>query len=76
MDKIKIGDEVMWRGAWGSQPARPARIESMELCELPRMKYGVSVTEAFASDKDRLCVSLTNGSWAYGFQIEPIKTKE
>ena len=29
---LKVGDKVMWRGAWGTQPPLEATIESMQLC--------------------------------------------
>lgn len=73
MSIIKVGDTVMWRGAWGRDAARPAKIVGMELCEAPRMKEGIRVRSAFLADKARLVVDLDNGSWAYGFQIEPIE---
>ena len=72
MNVINVGDTVMWRGKWGADPAKPAKIIRMELCKQERDKYGVEVNSAWVSDKNRLCVDLDNGSWAYGFQIEPI----
>lgn len=72
MEVLKVGDTVMWRGSWGSEPAKRAKIVRMELCKVERDKYGVEVSSAWLQDKNRLCVDLDNGSWAYGFQIEPI----
>ena len=69
---IRVGDEVMWRGAWGSQPPRKVKVLRMELCEYERQKYGVEVEEALLKDKDRLCIDLSSGNWAYGFQIQPL----
>lgn len=68
---IKIGDQVVWRGAWGKDVPRPAVVKDMELCEQPRMKYGLPTNQIFYKDKDRTVFTLDNGSWAYGFQIEP-----
>jgi hypothetical protein len=76
MDIIKVGDEVVWRGAWGHDAPRKTTIKGMELCEAPRMKYGMAVQEIYLVDKDRTVFTLTNGSWAYGFQIEPLKQEE
>jgi hypothetical protein len=73
---IKVGDEVIWRGSWGRDTPAPARIVSMELCESRREKYGITVTEAYEVDKDRLVVTLDNGHWAYGEQLELLKQKE
>jgi len=69
---ISVGDTVMWRGAWGSEPPKQAKIVYMELCVREREKYGIEVEKAYFVDKNRLCVSLDSGHWAYGFQIEPI----
>lgn len=75
MDKsgktIKIGDRVIWRGTWGKEVPRPAVVKQMELCEQPRMKYGVPVENINIKDLERTVFTLDNGSWAYGFQIEP-----
>lgn len=76
MDILKVGDTVMWRGAWGRDAARPAKIENMELCEAPRMKEGVRVRAVDWADKARLVVDLDNGSWAYGFQIEKMEVPD
>jgi hypothetical protein len=48
----------------------------MELCEVPRAKYGIRTDEVHLIDKDRTVFTLTNGSWAYGYQIEPLKQEE
>ena len=69
---ISVGDTVMWRGAWGQDAPKPAKIVHMELCVQERMKYGINVQKAYFVDKNRLCVTLDNHAWAYGFQIEPI----
>ena len=74
MSKIKVGDFVIWRGAFGSDPARPAKIESMQLTEHPRSKYGEDVAEADWSQKNYLIVTLTNGHWAYGEQLQPMQS--
>lgn len=76
MDILKVGDTVMWRGSWGRDVERPAKIIGMELCEAPRMKEGVVVRAADWNDKARLVVDLDNGSWAYGFQIEKMEVPD
>jgi hypothetical protein len=60
----------MWKGAWGSESAKPARVTAMELCAAPRQKYGVPVTEVPRTLKDYVNFTLDNGHWAYGHQIE------
>jgi hypothetical protein len=72
-DKIlKIGDTVVWRAMFGTALPLHAKIKGITLCESERMKSGIEVGEAFWKEKNRLCVGLTNGSWAYGYQISPI----
>ena len=72
MAKIKVGDTVMWRGGFGREAPKPARIVAMDKTEMPREKYGQSVTEADWSEKNYLVVSLNTGNWAYGEQLEPM----
>ncbi len=69
---VKVGDKVMWKGCFGMDPAQVATIESIQLCEQRRTKYGEEVDEAPWTQKDFLVVTLTNGSWAYGEQLSPI----
>ena len=71
-DVVRVGDTVIWRGSWGRDAPKKAVIEQMELCSRPHEKYGESVNSALWKDKDRLCVTLSNGSWAYGYQISPV----
>jgi hypothetical protein len=69
-DLINVGDSVMWKGAWGSESAKPVRVTAMELCAAPRQKHGVPVTEVPRTLKDYVNFTLDNGHWAYGYQIE------
>lgn len=71
---LKIGDKVMWRGAWGKDPAEEAIIEGIELC-LDGAKYGDAVESVSWNDvkNGNVVVSLDNGHWAYGHQIKQIK---
>lgn len=72
--KLKVGDTVMWRGAWGMDPAKPAVVEEIERTEQPRSKYdGVSVSEIDWKDKHYALVTLDNGHWAYGEQLSPMR---
>ena len=70
---LKIGDKVAWRHAWGSGPLAEAVIEHITVTDYPREKYGDD-REKVGWDlvhANRVCVSLSNGSWAYGSQISP-----
>ena len=71
---LKIGDTVRWKGAWGSQPAKDAKIEGIDLTR--GGKYGDPVDEIDWSEVyDRnVCVTLDNGHWAYASQISKKKS--
>lgn len=71
-DVVKVGTKVMWRGSWGSEEPKETEIEYIELCDCEGCKYGEPVSEVRAEDLHRCCVDLTNGHWAYGFQIVEI----
>ena len=73
---LKIGDKVAWRHSWGTGPLEEAVIDSISVTDYPREKYGDARDHAnwglvYAN---RVCVSLTNGRWAYGSQISPVGT--
>jgi hypothetical protein len=76
-DKLKIGDKVMWRGAWNTEPPKEATIESMSLC--PKgSKFGRDIKSADwntvkGNGRGQILVNLDNGHWAYGYQLKPIK---
>lgn len=68
MTTVKIGDTVFWaQTRWG--PPISAVIKNIDLCAAPGVKYGVPVAEVPANLLETCCVSLTNGSWAYGTQL-------
>jgi hypothetical protein len=68
---LKIGDLVNWRGAWGSESAKKARVVSMEEVS-PGEKYGYEINEMEWElvRQNRCVVGLDNGHWAYGNQLE------
>jgi hypothetical protein len=71
MKTLKVGDEVMWRGGFGSEPPRKAKVIGIELCRAGE-KYGEPRESVDWSKKDRIVVDLDNGHWAKGHQIDPI----
>ena len=73
---LKIGDKVAWRHAWGTGPLTEAVVEFITVTDYPRDKYGDDREQANWDlvKANRVCVSLSNGSWAYGNQISPIGT--
>lgn len=70
---LKVGDTVMWRGAWGTGPEAPAVIESIDYVEEEGEKCGVGVDSISWVDvrAGHCVVTLTNGHWAYGHQLSP-----
>jgi len=76
MEKLRIGDKVIWRGSWGKDAPQVAEVEAIELNE-NGMKCGQPFEEIewyLVQDGRNFVVSLTNGHWAYGYQISrPVK---
>lgn len=72
MSKLKIGDEVTWRGSWGNDAPKCAKVEGIEITN--GGKYGKSVNEVeWSKVYDRnVTVDLDNGHWAYASQISRI----
>ncbi len=74
--KLKVGDKVMWRGGWNTDPEKEATVESMELCAVG-CKYGKDVKsvawETIEKGNRSITVTLDNGHWAYVYQLKPIK---
>jgi hypothetical protein len=71
MPKLKVGDTVWWRGSWGSEAPKRTVVKRIELSDRPRSKEGEIVQEVDWDKKDYILVSLDNGHWAYGNQLEP-----
>jgi hypothetical protein len=72
MANITVGDSVLHRDSWGLAVPTQTQIVSMDLCATKGQKHGVNVDFVDDAVKDRLCVVLANGKWAYGYQIDPI----
>jgi len=62
---LRVGDTVLYR-------CRFAKVLHIELCH-DASAYGVEVSAASWSERDRIVVDLDNGHWAYGAQIEPVE---
>lgn len=73
---LKVGDEVMWRGGFGMHDAQPAVVKRIEVMEsIAQKEGGEPVAEVpwinVIDRKVYIVVSLTNGSWAHGYQLDP-----
>jgi hypothetical protein len=75
-ERLMVGDEVLWRGSWGKDPAKITKVTGIELCD-GRSKYGVPVNsiewKGVLNGNVNITVDLSNGNWAYGTQINPLK---
>jgi hypothetical protein len=71
---LRVGDEVVWRGAWGTEAPVHARVIHIE--HTCGEKYGDDVESApWSAMVDReFTVDLDNGSWAYADQITPVRS--
>ena len=70
MSKLKIGDKVWWRGGFGSDPAKVATVEEIEVTG--GYKYGEQVDEVDWSevyDRNVVVSFSDHNNWAYASQI-------
>jgi hypothetical protein len=69
---VSIGDRVVWRGSFGMDAPKGAVIETMEVTDTPRCKYGTPASTVTTDliRSNRVVFGLTNGHWCYSEQIE------
>ena len=68
---LKIGDKVWWRGGFGSEPAKLATVEEIEITN--GYKYGDQVDEVSwkqVYDRNVVVSFSDNDHWAYASQIK------
>jgi len=72
MQVLKIGDTVNWRGNFGSEGRKKAKVEEIQITN--GGKYGDDVDEvSWSKVRDRnVVVDLDNGHWAYANQISRV----
>jgi hypothetical protein len=70
---LRIGDQVMWRGSFGSDKPTIATVTFIEIV-VPPNRHGEEVDSAPWSQKDCLIVDLDNGHWARGIQLKPLNS--
>jgi len=70
MAKLKVGDTVLWRGGFGSNQSKLAKVTGIEKCK-PGSKYGNQVNEVDWNTvkNGNVTIDLDNGHWAHGHQI-------
>lgn len=72
---VKVGDKVMWRGAFGNDEPECATVTSLSITDEPNDKYGKEVSEVSWDlvENERVVFTLDNGHWAYSHQISKIE---
>ena len=73
---IKVGSRVMYRGCFGVDPAKEAKIESITKALEKRSKYGCSTKSIDWDEKEYGCFILSDGHWRYGEQIVDLLDEE
>ena len=66
---IKVGSRVMYRGCFGVDPAKEAKIESITKSLEKHSKDGCSTKSIDWDEKEYGCFILSDGHWCYGEQI-------
>lgn len=66
---IKVGSRVMYRGCFGVNPAKEAKIESITKALEKCSKDGRSTKSIDWDEKEYGCFILSDGHWCYGEQI-------
>ena len=77
--KLKVGDTITYRPAWGSGPAVDAKVEHLAACiEGNAADYGRPVEEVAVEQLvgRTVVADLDNGHWCYANQIDAINGVE
>ncbi len=75
---IRVGDRVVWRGAWGTEEPKIATIEGLVVTDEPGGKYGESAEEVDMNlfNENRVIFDLDSGHWAYSYQVKHFSRPE
>jgi len=68
---IQKGDLVWWRGSFGTDGWKQTKVVNIDKCP-DGGKYGDPVESIPVAEKGACVFDLASGSWAYGYQIEPV----
>ena len=70
---LKVGDKVLWAGCWDHEPQKEVTVTGLEINRCG--KEGDPVDSAsWEVVKETGIVSLDNGHWAYGYQLNEVVT--
>jgi len=70
-EEIRKGDTVWWRGSWGNEGWKEAKVVRIELVRPGQKENGVLVPWIPIGVIENCVFDLDNGHWAYGYQIKP-----
>ena len=70
---LKIGDTINWKGSWGSDPSKKAKVTGIEVNCVSKDGDEVEVVEWGEVDSESVILSLDNDHWCYGYQVKQIK---
>jgi hypothetical protein len=71
-ENLKIGNKVMWSGAWGSQAPVSATVVRIEKnCDQGLGEFCDEIPWSECGDRN-VVVDLDNGHWSYGYQLKPM----
>ena len=73
---IGVGDTVVWRGSWGDDAPKEAKLINLERTKHEHEKEGWEVDEVQFINGEwefPFVCTLDNNHWAYSYQIEPVK---
>ena len=73
MDVLTVGDDVIWRGSWGRDLPKEAKVIGIEVnCNMKKGKRVNDVAWSKVDGRD-VIVDLDCEHWAYGSQLNQIK---
>lgn len=67
MGNLYLGDTVNWKGAFGTETPKEAKVIAIEIKE-----KSVDWLNWHLIDSKDVIIALDNGRWAYGYQINKI----
>ena len=72
MSALKVNDTVTWKGSWGSDAPKQAKVTGI-MINCMGCKDGDEVQETTWDEVTgrNAIIDLDNGHWAWGFQISP-----
>ena len=75
---LKVGDKVIYRPSFGMGDPTVVTVQSMEVTEMKRSKYGDSVNAVpwELVEQNRVLMTLDNDSWTYSEQVDVRASKQ